>query len=197
MVVLVEKLRSGGPDNRRAAQTLPEIPGGLYSTWKAVPAGAWRWPHFSAHELACRCPTDFRYCEGEYFHDADFLDRIEKMRDLVGKPLRINSPRRCPQRNAHVKGAAYSQHKVGIACDIALAGHDPVALARAAVKAGFKGIGFGRTFLHVDARTRPPSWRGAWPVPMAFHYAGAQAAWVKLFGFDPVAQFLKKGNLDD
>ena len=175
-----------------------EIPNGLYPTWRDVPAGRWRWSHFSAHELACRCPTDLHYCKGEYFHDSDFLDRLEHLRSLVGKPLHINSPRRCALRNAHVKGAAFSQHKIGIACDIGLGGQDPVALARAAVAAGFKGIGFGRTFLHVDARTRPPTWprNKRWPVPMAFHYPGAQVAWTKRFGFDPVAHFLTKGNLD-
>lgn len=158
----------------------------------------WRWPHFTPLELACRCPTDYRYCKGEYFHDPDFLDRLEVLRTKAGKPIRNNSGRRCPLRNARVKGAAFSQHKIGIACDISLAGHDPATLARAAADAGFKGIGFGRNFLHVDSRTRPPSWprNKAWVVPMAFHYPGGKDAWVKRFGFDPVTCFRTKGHLN-
>lgn len=181
--------------NRRPLPA-PVIRDGLYATWSDVPMAGWRWPNFSPRELACRCPTDFGYCEGEYFHDSDFLDRLQALRLKINKPVRINSGRRCPLRNARVKGAAYSQHKISIALDISLDGHDPVALARAAADAGFKGIGFGRSFLHVDARVRPPGWVGHWPARVAFHYPGGQAAWTKLFGFDPKVCFDTKGHLD-
>ena len=171
---------------------------GLHPNWRDLDATAWRWKRFRPVELSCRCPTDYHFCQGEYFHDPDFLDRLEHLRDLAGRPLVVNSGRRCPLRNARVKGAAFSQHKVGIACDIALTGHDPVKLARAAATAGFKGLGFGKTFLHVDARVRPPGWprNRAWPVPIAFHYPGAAEGWTERFGFDPVHQFNTKGNLD-
>jgi hypothetical protein len=166
-----------------------------YPTYYDAPSGvAWRWPHFSARELSCQC--DGRHCGGEYFHDADFLDALERLRAAVGSTLRVNSGRRCALHNAAVGGAALSQHKVGIASDIALAGHDPVALARAAVVAGFKGLGFGRSFLHLDARVRPPGWRRVWRIPNGFHYPGAKDAWTLRFGFDPALKFASTGGLN-
>jgi zinc D-Ala-D-Ala carboxypeptidase len=167
----------------------------LLDTWKNAPAGAaWRWAHFSARELACRCGG--RHCAGEYYHDPSFLDALERLRGAFGI-LVVNSGRRCALHNAAVGGAPLSQHKVGIACDVALAGHDPVALARGAVAAGFKGLGFGRTFLHVDARVRPSGWRRVWRTPNAFHYPGAREAWTTRFGFDPALTFAATGALDD
>ena len=51
--------------------------------------------------------------------------------------------------------------------------------------AGFTGIGFGRTFLHVDMRRKRE----------AFHYPGGQAAWTQRFGFDPAARLDAGGKL--
>lgn len=165
----------------------------LYKSWRDAPAGdAWRWPHFTARELACKCG---KHCDGEYFHDEAFLDALERLRARQGV-LVVNSGRRCALHNAAVGGAALSQHKVGVACDVRLGGHDPADLARAAVAAGFKGLGFGRTFLHLDARVRPSGWKRPWRVPNAFHYPGAKAAWTARFGFDPALKFASTGGLD-
>jgi hypothetical protein len=163
----------------------------LYASWKDAPTGSdWRWPHFTAHELACKCA---KHCGGEYWHEPAFLDGLEALRAQMG-PLRVNSGHRCALHNAAIGGAPLSQHKA-IAADISLSGHDPVDLAVGAVAVGFKGIGFGRTFLHVDARVRPPGWKRPWRVPNAFHYPGAKAAWIKLFGFDPAVKFVTTGSL--
>lgn len=144
----------------------------LHPTPDAAPWDARRWPHFSARELACRCR---RHCDGEYWHDPVFLDRLEALRAAMAAPLTITSGRRCALHNAEVGGAPLSRHKRSIAADIALGGHDPAGLARAARAAGFTGIGFGRTFLHVDARARPARW----------HYPGGRAAWTARLGVDP------------
>ncbi len=166
----------------------------LYLSWRDAPGGdAWRWSHFTARELACRCGG--RHCDGEYFHAPAFLDSLERLRRTTGA-LTVNSGRRCALHNAAVGGAALSQHKVGIACDIALAGHDPVVLARSAAASGFRGLGFGRSFLHLDARVRPDGWRRAWRVPNGFHYPGARAAWTARFGLDPALTFATTGGLD-
>jgi zinc D-Ala-D-Ala carboxypeptidase len=145
----------------------------LYTRFADATWDADRWPHFSARELACRCR---RHCQGEYWHDPAFLDRLETLRAAMSAPLRISSGRRCAVHNAEVGGAPLSRHSLAIAADIALDGHDPAQLARAARAAGFTGIGFGRTFLHVDARVRPARW----------HYPGGRAAWIRRLGVDPV-----------
>lgn len=156
--------------------------GGLLPSWRDAPQDeAWRWPHFTAHELACKCG---RHCAGEYFHDERLLDRLEALRERAGRALRINSGRRCPLHNAEVGGAPLSQHKLRLAADIALTGHDPVQLAVDAAAVGFTGLGFGRTFLHVDQRA----------ARTAFHYPGGKVAWTRRFGFDPAPVFKRTGG---
>lgn len=157
---------------------------GLHPSWAEVDESLWRWPHFSPRELACKCG---RHCRGEYFHDPDFLDNLEQLRAEVMQPLQITSGRRCAKHNAAVGGATRSQHMLRIAVDISLTGHIRTTLARAAVKAGFTGIGFGRNFLHVDQRAEP---RVGWN-----YTPDAAAAWVKAFGFDPVAKLRKAWSL--
>lgn len=129
----------------------------LYHHWRLY-RGEWRWPNFSAVELSCR------HC-GEYYHDEAALDALQRARNLVGKPLIINSAHRCVEHNRTVDGVKDSQH-LRIAFDIQLAGHDRHRLMKACQKAGFGSFGFYRTFLHVDLRPGR-SWYGA----------GAQEAW--------------------
>lgn len=144
---------------------------GLYHDVTKLVVSDWRWSHFSAHELACKCR---RHCHGEYYHDPAFLDALEALRAIVG-PLKINSGHRCKGHNAAVGGARGSMHLRAVAADIALAGHNRKALALAAKKAGFRGIGYGRTFLHVDLGAR-----------RAWTYPGAMPAWVRALGYNPV-----------
>ena len=131
----------------------------------------WRWPHFSARELSCDCN---RHCDGEYYHDPAFLDALEAMRAIVG-PLKINSARRCQGHNRAIGGARASLHMRTLAADISLIGHRRQDVARAAIKAGFRGIGYGRTFLHVDLGAQ-----------RAWTYVGAMPAWVASLGYNPV-----------
>ena len=138
---------------------------GLYAS--PPPRGeGWRWANFSPAELACRCAG--RFCDGEYYHDPDFLDGLQGLRDRAGRPIRITSGRRCAQWNAAVGGAPLSQHRLTLAVDIALAGHDRHALAREAERLGFTGIGYAVSFLHLDRRARPARW---------FYGAASRAAW--------------------
>jgi zinc D-Ala-D-Ala carboxypeptidase len=144
-----------------------------------------RWPHFTPTELACKCPREFpHFCKGEYFHDPEWLDAIERYRAIIGGPVRFNSAHRCKKRNKHINGASRSQH-LQMAGDIPIGAQDRAVMARAALEAGFRGIGFGRTFLHVDMGPK-----------RAWNYrSDAKALWVTAFGFDPVARFKKTGEL--
>jgi zinc D-Ala-D-Ala carboxypeptidase len=150
---------------------LPATRPGLHLDVSKVDTHGWRWPHFSARELACDC---HRHCHGEYYHDPAFLDALEALRAMVG-PIKINSARRCKGHNAAVGGARASMHMRKIAADIAIGTHSRKALATAALKAGFRGIGYGRTFLHVDLGIR-----------RAWTYPGAMPAWVRALGYNPV-----------
>lgn len=162
-----------------------QIARGLHPSWAEVDESLWRWPNFTAKELACKCR---RHCRGEYFHDPDFLDHLEELRAAVGRPLLITSGRRCDKHNTNVGGASRSQHKLRIAADISLNGHDRTKLARAALRAGFTGIGFGRSFLHVDQRLERE--RVGWN-----YTPDAASAWRNAFGFDPVAKLRLEWSL--
>ncbi|MFN3262132.1 MAG: YcbK family protein [Pikeienuella sp.] len=109
------------------------------------PAGTWRWSNFYSAEIACRGI-------GAILIDAVALDRLQALRDALGKPLIIRSAYRSPAHNRAVGGAARSQHLLGIAFDISMANHDPEAFEKAARIAGFTGFGFypRSGFIHVD-----------------------------------------------
>ena len=126
----------------------------------------WRWPHFSVREFSCRCGG--RFCSGQYWHDAEFLDALQDMRARAGGPLVLTSGHRCAGWNAAVGGAPLSRHKQ-IAADIQIAGHSREALLDAAIGAGFTGLGLGRSFLHVDRRARPARW----------YYPGSERLWIQ------------------
>ena len=124
----------------------------------------WRWPHFSPRELACRCAG--RHCDGEYWHDPEFLDSLEALRSACGGALIVNSGHRCPGWNAEVGGAAKSCH-LEIAVDISLRNHDRHLILAKAQTLGFTGIGLGENFIHLDRRANPARW----------FYPGSEASW--------------------
>lgn len=124
----------------------------------------WRWPDFHPRELTCTCPQHApteRFCDGEYWHDLEFMDALQTLRSLIGEPFVINSGHRCLGRNRFVGGARKSQH-LAIAVDISL---DTITnrerLYREAQDLGFTGIGRYITFIHLDRRPRGPArWWG-------------------------------------
>ena len=116
-----------------------------YQHWQNVPAKLWRWPNFSPAEIACRGTGKLRL-------NADALDRLQALRNALGKPLIVNSAYRSPEHNKRVGGAKASRHLEGTAFDISMANHDPETFIAAAREAGFKGIGtYPRSnFVHID-----------------------------------------------
>ena len=83
------------------------------------------------------------------------IDKLENLRLAFGRPLRVNSAYRCPEKNAEVGGAERSMH-LEFATDIAPTG--PVDAAALTVlhklgqELGFTGVGQYNTFLHLDCR---------------------------------------------
>ena len=116
-----------------------------YTHWRDVPKDAWRWKNFSPAEIACRASGSLRINEAA-------LDKLQALRDRMGKPLIVRSAYRSPAHNQAVGGASRSKHLDGAAFDIAMTNHDPVAFEEAASAVGFKGFGFySRSgFMHID-----------------------------------------------
>jgi hypothetical protein len=117
----------------------------FYDHWRKAPEDAWRWPNFSPAEIACRGT-------GQIKLHPEALDKLQALRDRLGKPLIVRSAYRSPEHNRKVGRATASKHMDGTAFDVAMANHDPVAFEAAAREVGFLGFGFypRSGFMHID-----------------------------------------------
>jgi len=116
-----------------------------YRHWRDVPERDWRWKNFSPAEIACRGTAQLTL-------HPEAMDKLQSLRDRLGKPLIIRSAYRSPEHNRAVGGAIRSKHMDGTAFDIAMANHDPVAFEAAAREMGFLGFGYypRSGFMHID-----------------------------------------------
>jgi uncharacterized protein YcbK (DUF882 family) len=119
--------------------------------------------NFSLDELQCKCED---LCPGKKVEafDTEALYRLQALRDLYNKPMRISSGARCPKHNLSVGGVITSFHVVapanGVKCkayDIGTASaRERFILVQLAQRLGFTGIGIAETFVHVDTREGEP-----------------------------------------
>ena len=72
-----------------------------YRHWRDVPENAWRWPNFSPAEIACRG-------SGTLLVNEPALDKLQALRDRLGKPLIVRSAYRSLEHNRAVGGATRS-----------------------------------------------------------------------------------------
>ena len=126
--------------------------------FREVPERDWRWSNFSPAEIACRGT-------GQLKLHPEALDKLQALRDRLGKPMIVRSAYRSPEHNRAVGGAKASKHMDGTAFDLAMTNHDPVAFEAAARAVGFLGFGYypRSGFMHIDlgpART----WGERFPV---------------------------------
>ena len=96
--------------------------------------------------------------------DRDALEKLQKLRDLWGQPMTVNSAARCAQHNKDVGGAPRSRHLstetiASTAFDIKMLDrrkrHEFMELARSV---GFNGIGLYKSFIHIDVRRHDAYW---------------------------------------
>ena len=129
-----------------------------YRHFRDVPQNLWRWRNFSPAEIACRGT-------GKLKLHPEALDKLQALRDRLGKPLVVNSAYRSPEHNRAVGGATRSKHMEATAFDISMANHDPVAFEAAARAVGFLGFGFypRSGFMHIDLGPAR-SWGERFPV---------------------------------
>lgn len=112
--------------------------------------------NFYLDEFACKCGRP----ECDAVPPTPELIRLtQAIRDELGTPFSPTSACRCPLWNAKVGGAKKSKHVTGEAVDIPAYGGDMrFLIIEAAIKHGAKGIGIGKTFVHVDTRKNPIAW---------------------------------------
>jgi zinc D-Ala-D-Ala carboxypeptidase len=129
----------------------------IYSTWNDFPKSEWRWPSFSPEEMACRGT-------GRLMIDPTAMDKLQRLRTRLGKPMILNSAYRSPEHNAAVGGAKNSEHMKAHAFDVRMDNFEPYAFIAAARAEGFTGIGTypKQGFVHIDIGPAR-SWGAAFP----------------------------------
>lgn len=115
------------------------------------------WKYFKLSDFACKC------C-GENKIDPVFVDMLEAARNFAGVPFVINSGYRCEKHNKAV-GSSADNHPSGEAADISCTeGPMRMKIIEALIRAGFRRIGFHKSFIHADrmdqSHGRPQSF---WP----------------------------------
>lgn len=111
--------------------------------------------HFYRREFVCHC------C-GTFQQDPTLLEALEQLRTLASAPVVVLCGYRCPEHNRRVGGKPDSQHLLGKAADIRIAGIDLQAMYEFALRvpqfaAGGIGV-YDRDFLHVDVRGHLARW---------------------------------------
>jgi hypothetical protein len=108
--------------------------------------------YFAASEFYCPCPDP---CIGKRDADVRLRLRLERVRELYGKPVIVNSGVRCEKHNAAVGGVVGpppSEHVSGLGADLRCSSsRDRALLLGAALAAGFRRVGIAKTFIHVGA----------------------------------------------
>lgn len=128
-----------------------------YSHFSEWPSDEWPWPNFSPWEMASKR-------EGALKLDTDAMDKLQKLRTRLGKPMLITSAYRSPAHNDAVGGAKGSYHLKGQAFDVRMENHDPHHFRKIAKDVGFTGFGYyiKNGFMHID--TGPArEWGKMWP----------------------------------
>lgn len=99
-----------------------------------------------------------------YCNVQKLANQLQVLRDLVGKPISINSGYRSPSHNKKVGGASNSQHLSGKASDITIEGMTPKQVYDAIEKLISEGdmlqggLGLYNTFVHYDYRLKKARW---------------------------------------
>jgi uncharacterized protein YcbK (DUF882 family) len=95
--------------------------------------------------------------------EQELINRLEKIREEVKLPMKINSGYRCTAYQKHLRDtkastvvAKKSQHELGAGCDAAC--NMPYDEYLKVCEKYFTAIGLGKTFLHLDLRPQKIRW---------------------------------------
>lgn len=122
--------------------------------------------NFGLREIACNDKENMLFISPQL---VDHAQRLQKLRDWYGRPIKVNSWFRTKEHNAKIGGEPNSQHCLGVATDIALPDeyytftrvrkeeflqNIKKKWAELCAKDGLRGgVGFYQSFIHLDSRT--------------------------------------------
>ena len=115
--------------------------------------------NFTREEFKCPCG-----CTRQMV-DSELVEKMQAVREKLGKPIKITSGYRCIPHNAAVKGSSGSKHRYGMAADWRMKDRNinPVALGIIATQY-FKAVGIywydGCAIVHTDTRDTKATQRG-------------------------------------
>ena len=105
--------------------------------------------YFPRHEIVCPCGCGF------IIENAEFLNRLDAMREFYGDPLfptKRGGICRCAKYNKEVGGKSDSEHLTGEAADLkCLSNRERFLMIHAALEAGFTRIEIGKRYLHIGS----------------------------------------------
>jgi len=107
------------------------------------------YPNFKSSEFACKET-------GENNMHAEFMAKLQALRNAYGKPIIINSGYRSPRHSIEVVKDKPGAHATGRACDVRVYGPHAYEMVALAVDYGFTRIGvnqkgaLARRFIHLD-----------------------------------------------
>jgi len=108
--------------------------------------------HFERREFECRCGCGFDTV------DVELIKYLEKIRNHFNDSVRVSSGCRCQEYNRVIGGATKSQHILGRAADIFVAGVESAHVADYAELIGVPGVGRYKSFTHIDSRGNIARW---------------------------------------
>ena len=113
-----------------------------------------RFKYFTIEEFNCQET-------GENEMSAEFIYKLDQLREACGFPFKITSGYRSPNHSIEKRKSKPGTHASGIACDIFVSGGaQRHTIIKEAMRLGFTGIGVAKTFIHVDIReTTPVVWK--------------------------------------
>ena len=111
-------------------------------------------PNFKVSEFKCNDGSD------TILISSSLVELLQKIRDHFNATVTINSAYRTSSYNAKIGGATHSQHVLGTAADIVVAGATPLAVAQYTeyLQPNNGGIGVYKSFTHVDVRATRSRW---------------------------------------
>lgn len=114
----------------------------------------WDFKYFKRSEFACKCGC------GDAHVQRKLVTILEKLREYYGKPITINSGKRCAKHNKAVGGAKFSKHLTGEAADIRVQGVPPSEVYKYLDEKYSTTLGLGNynTFTHIDIRAGRTRW---------------------------------------
>lgn len=119
--------------------------------------------NFTDEEFNCNCGCGA-------LPSRQFQDKVQYLRTLWGKPLKVSSARRCPVYNQQVSSTGPDGPHTKDAIDFEMSGEDVWHFVRLAMNNGFTGIGVhqrgphDKRFVHLDdlpdepGQPRPRVW---------------------------------------